>query len=125
MTVSDQANLSSFDHRQGSSNERPKDRGFKSLNDARLLCPSWSTMTRTAQLRAIIRSYARGSAEVMDCWKTLIRPTAGSRHTRHADAQTFSPETFWHSSPARILSPRGWLVLRLVTPSPAKPDSAK
>jgi hypothetical protein len=28
--VSDQANLSSFDHRQGSSNERPKDHGFKS-----------------------------------------------------------------------------------------------
>ena len=38
--VSDQANLSSFDHRQGSSNERPKDHGIKSLNDARLLCPS-------------------------------------------------------------------------------------
>ena len=39
-TVSDQANLSSFDHQQRSSNERPKDHGFKSLNDARLLCPS-------------------------------------------------------------------------------------
>jgi hypothetical protein len=38
--VSDQANLSSFVHRQGSSNERPKDHGFKSLKDARLLCPS-------------------------------------------------------------------------------------
>jgi hypothetical protein len=31
--------LSSFDHRQGTSNERPKDHGFKSLKDARLLCP--------------------------------------------------------------------------------------
>jgi hypothetical protein len=39
-SVSDQANLSSFDHREGSSNERPKNHGIKSLNDARLLCPS-------------------------------------------------------------------------------------
>ena len=38
--ANNQANLSSVDHGQASSNERPKRTRIKPVNDARLLCPS-------------------------------------------------------------------------------------
>ena len=54
--MSDLANLSSLDHRQGCSNERPQDHGIKSLMDARLFYPS---VTNYASNRSIARNYAQ------------------------------------------------------------------
>jgi hypothetical protein len=58
MPVNDQADLSSFDHRQRNSKQRPKGTRIKSLNDARLLCRLGSIVARTAQSHMIIHTPA-------------------------------------------------------------------